>query len=111
MQQPAIRSLLILFLSLSAGCGASQQSAQGATEQHLLQRVSFDHECPEEQIEVESRKEVEGKQQFVLRACGNLVKYEQDGDSYKQLAAEYSPGGGPLEGGADPEGSPFQQED
>lgn len=108
MKQAAMSSIFTLVLAVSVGCAGSQQSASAVSEQRLLQKVSFDHDCPEDQIEVESRDKVGEKEQFALRACGNLVKYEQEGDEFKQLEADFSPGGGPFEGGGDPEGAPLQ---
>lgn len=78
-------SLLSFIAIACVGCGAGGTPAQAVDEQKLLQKASFDHDCPEDQIHIEKRHNVGETEGFVLEVCGKQAKYEGRDGGYHQV--------------------------
>lgn len=78
-------SLISFILSGAVACGGTSTPAQAVDEQKLLQKVSFDHDCPEDQIHIEKREKVGETEGFILEVCGKQAKYEGRDGTFHQL--------------------------
>jgi hypothetical protein len=68
------RTICLLGLLLLSGCVTAKQ-----VEQRVVQQASFDHDCPEREIQVVTRDETIWA--YNLEVCGKKRKYRDIGSA------------------------------
>lgn len=81
------------YLVLVALLGLTGCLNLAASDNRLIKTAAFDHDCPEDQIEIVSKDDGMGSGTYVLNVCGTEQRYKRAGTVY------YDADNPPVQGG------------